>query len=78
MFLELKGRIKLSYISRVFGSYSSQELTSLRGMRGGPAAISADLVPGCILRLALASMMLCSIVSSCIEELPKDGDLGPI
>lgn len=50
----------------------------MRGIRGGPAAISADLVPGCILRLAFASMILCSIVGSEVEEPPIDGDLGPI
>jgi len=50
----------------------------LRGIKGGPAAISADLVPGCIRLLALASMKLCSIVGSWLEELPRDGDLGPI
>jgi hypothetical protein len=46
-------------------------------MRGGPAAISADLVPGCILRLAFASSVLCSIVGPSLELL-TDGDLGPI
>lgn len=40
--------------------------------------MSADLVPGCIRRLAFASMMLCSIVGSWVAELPRDGDLGPI
>ncbi len=40
--------------------------------------MSAALVPGCIRRLALASMMLCSIVGSWFAELPRDGDLGPI
>jgi hypothetical protein len=44
-------------------------------MRGGPAAISADLVPGCILRLAFASIVLCSIVGPSLEL--RDGDLGP-
>ena len=53
------------------------QLTSPRGITGGPAAISEDLVPGCILRLPFASIILCSIVGSC-EELPRDGDLGPI
>jgi hypothetical protein len=47
-------------------------------MSGGPAAMSADLVPGCILRLALASRMLCSMVGSWLEKLPCAGDLGPI
>ena len=47
-------------------------------MRGGPAAISADLVPGCIRRLAFASMIPCSMVGSWVVELPRDGDLGPI
>ena len=51
--------------------------TSPRGMRGGPAAISADLVPGCILRLALASIVLCSIEGS-VFGLVRAGDLGPI
>jgi hypothetical protein len=40
--------------------------------------MSADLVPGCILRFALASMTLCSIVDSRLFELPIDGDFGPI
>lgn len=52
--------------------------TSLRGTRGGPAAISADLVPGCILRFEFASITLCSIEGSWLKELPKEGDLGPI
>ena len=39
--------------------------------------MSADLVPGCILRLAFASMMLCSIVDSMLVPL-NEGDLGPI
>ena len=47
-------------------------------MRGGPAAISEDLVPGCILRVAFASMTLCSIVESWVEEPLNEGDLGPI
>lgn len=48
-------------------------------MSGGPVAMSADFVPGCILRLALASIILCSIVFSCwFEEPPRAGDLGPI
>lgn len=46
-------------------------------MSGGPAAISADLVPGCILRLAFASIVLCSIVGPSLELL-TEGDLGPI
>jgi hypothetical protein len=46
-------------------------------MRGGPAAISAAFVPGCILRLAFASIVLCSIVGSWLALL-IDGDLGPI
>ena len=53
------------------------QLTSPRGISGGPAAMSEDLVPGCILRPPFASIILCSIVGSC-EELPRDGDLGPI
>jgi hypothetical protein len=40
--------------------------------------MSADLVPGCIRRLAFASMMLCSMVGSWVVALPRDGDLGPI
>lgn len=39
--------------------------------------MSADLVPGCILRLAFASMILCSIVGSELGPL-SEGDLGPI
>ena len=46
-------------------------------MRGGPAAISAALVPGCILLLAFASIVLCSIVGSRLDKL-RDGDWGPI
>jgi hypothetical protein len=52
-------------------------LTSPRGTRGGPAAISEDLVPGCILRPAFASIVLCSIEGSVFEEV-REGDLGPI
>jgi hypothetical protein len=40
--------------------------------------MSADLVPGCIRRLAFASMILCSMVGSWVVALPRDGDLGPI
>jgi hypothetical protein len=40
--------------------------------------MSADLVPGCIRRLAFASMILCSMVGSWVVALPSDGDLGPI
>lgn len=48
-------------------------------MSGGPAAISAAFVPGCILLLALASRTLCSMVGSWLEKLlPSAGDLGPI
>lgn len=40
--------------------------------------MSAALVPGCILLLALASRTLCSMVGSRLEKLPRAGDLGPI
>jgi hypothetical protein len=40
--------------------------------------MSAAFVPGCILRFAFASIRLCSILSSGVERLPKEGDLGPI
>jgi hypothetical protein len=41
--------------------------------------MSAALVPGCILRVALASRTLCSMVGSWLEKLlPRAGDLGPI
>jgi hypothetical protein len=54
-------------------------LTSISGTRGGPAAISAAFVPGCILRAALASKIPCSIAVSWMpEESPRDGDFGPI
>jgi hypothetical protein len=54
-------------------------LTSPRGMSGGPAAMSAAFVPGCILLLALASRTLCSMTGSWLEKLlPSAGDLGPI
>jgi hypothetical protein len=46
-------------------------------MSGGPAAISADLVPACILLLAFVSIVLCSIVGSWLDRL-RDGDFGPI
>lgn len=36
--------------------------------------MSADFVPGCILRLALASIILCSIVGSEFEEPGRPGD----
>jgi hypothetical protein len=39
--------------------------------------MSEDLVPGCILRLAFASIVLCSIKDS-VFEVVRDGDLGPI
>jgi hypothetical protein len=55
-----------------------EERTSLKGTKGGPAAMSADLVPGCILLFALASITLCSIEDSKLLELPIDGDFGPI
>ncbi len=54
-------------------------LTSINGTRGGPAAISAAFVPGCILRAALASKIPCSMAVSWIpEESPREGDFGPI
>lgn len=41
--------------------------------------MSATFVPGCILRAALASSILCSIALSCpLDESPRDGDFGPI
>jgi hypothetical protein len=40
--------------------------------------MSADLVPGCILLAAFASMTLCSSRGSWLAELPSDGDFGPI
>jgi len=56
---------------------STRGFTSPSGIRGGPAAMSADLVPGCILRDAFASIVFCSIVGPSLEVL-TDGDLGPI
>lgn len=53
-------------------------LTSLRGMSGGPAAMSAALVPGCMRRLAAASICVCSICCACCALAPMDGDLGLI
>lgn len=52
--------------------------TSCSGTRGGPAAMSAALVPGCILLRELASMKLCSNCAVCVSivALPE-GDLGP-
>lgn len=48
-------------------------------MSGGPAAMSAAFVPGCILLVALASRTLCSTAGSWLEKLlPSAGDLGPI
>lgn len=76
VFLELKGGVELRIVRmRVEGMGRGR--TSPSGMRGGPAAMSADLVPGWILRLAFASIVLCSIESSVLELLIA-GDLGPI
>lgn len=63
VFLKLECRIKLWKVSLAKYTGTGQ-LTSPKGIRGGPAAISDDLVPGCILRVALASMILCSRVGS--------------
>lgn len=53
--------------------------TSLNGTKGGPAAISEDLVPGCIRRLEWASMTDCSISVACkVAGGPPDGEFGVI
>lgn len=53
--------------------------TSFKGIRGGPAAMSIALVPGCMRRFALASSKLCSISVVCrFAVAPPEGDLGPI
>lgn len=53
-------------------------LTSLRGISGGPAAMSAALVPGCMRRLELASRRDCSMaVVSRVAAGPPEGELGP-
>lgn len=53
--------------------------TSLSGTNGGPTAISADLVPGCILLAELASICDCSIsVVARVAAGPPDGEFGPI
>lgn len=55
------------------------KLTSPRGTRGGPAAISAALVPECILRPALTLILFWSpVVSLMVEESPNEGDFEPI
>lgn len=50
----------------------------MSGTSGGPAAISAAFVPGCILLAELASRILCSMAFSCSPDELNDGDLGPI
>lgn len=53
--------------------------TSIKGTRGGPAAMSAAFVPGLILLFALASNMLCSMRLSWLSPASlMDGDWGPI
>lgn len=53
--------------------------TSLSGTNGGPAAISAALVPGCIRREELASRCDCSIsVVARVAAGPPEGEFGPI
>lgn len=51
--------------------------TSFNGTTGGPAAISAAFVPGCMRRREFASTIACSIFDSCVEWLPGAGDFGP-
>jgi hypothetical protein len=63
---ELKGR-------------GDQMLTSCNGTSGGPAAMSADFVPGWMRRLAFASKAVCSTWAAWRAALgPISGDLGPI
>lgn len=53
--------------------------TSLSGTNGGPAAISAAFVPGCIRREELASRCDCSIsVVARVAAGPPEGEFGPI
>lgn len=85
MLLELKCRIKLDEVSISFKFQvsSSKGLkdkhTSPSGTRGGPAAMSAALVPGRIRRPELASRIACSILISCeLDASAIDGDFGPI
>lgn len=66
MFLKLEGRVKLFFDALVsicnrLRRETDWTLTSFRGTRGGPAAISLDLVPGCMRRLAAVSIWVCSI-----------------
>jgi len=81
--LELKGgielRLRASQRCLSLNAYSVEILTSCRGISGGPAAISADLVPGWMRRFAFASMAVCSISWPCRAALgPIAGDFGVI
>jgi hypothetical protein len=89
VFLELEGRVELlceapgqsfSPPSARLGFMGEAEfLTSCNGTRGGPAAMSADFVPGWMRRLAFVSMVVCSIWAAWRAALgPIRGDLGPI
>lgn len=78
MLLQLERRVKLVERLAVFTNNQDPSPTSPSSTSGGPAAMSAALVPGCILREAFASSMLCSIGSSEPEEPPREGDWGPI
>lgn len=64
MFLKLKGRVELQrvvLVPAVAKRVRVKQRTSPSGIRGGPAAMSSDLVPGCMRRFAFASVMVCSI-----------------
>lgn len=65
--------------SRMLFSSFCVRHTSLSGTNGGPTAMSADLVPGCILLEELASICDCSIsVVANVAAGPPDGEFGPI
>lgn len=84
VFLKLERRVELLKVSAAYGvsrhsSCRLMLLTSLRGTRGGPVAISDALVPGCMRRLEFASSTDCSIsVAWRLAGAPPEGEFGLI
>jgi hypothetical protein len=93
MLLKLKRRVELSLLASLgreqhwrrqvarlsLRANGEHRLTSCSGISGGPVAMSAALVPGCMRRFELASRRLCSICAECrLAAGPPEGEFGVI
>lgn len=82
VFLQLEWGVELVYIhvsaTLEQPSLFTAERTCESGIRGGPEAISAALVPGRILRVEPSSVSCDSLSPARPYESPTVGDLGPI